>query len=557
MHQEIETNARLTSLVRDLNAGGLSRRQFMTAAAKLGISAPLAAAIIQASGLSGSAAPSNQGGIVDLSLQDNGKTLVVAIIQSTVQLDPAVAGSNGYGDIIPINENLYEGLTRYRVGTAELEPALAESWETSEDGLTYVFTIRSGVTFHDGTPLDAAAVATNYLRQIDPEHPLHREGMTYVEILFGDVESVEATGDLELTITLSRPIILLPAKLSLFAAGIASPTALEEYADNYSQHAAGTGPFRLESWTPDVELVYVANDDYWGGRPAIDRVIWRSIPDDTVRLAELTTGGVDIANQIDFKDVAAVENNPDLALVTGTFWNVQFLGFNQTLPPFDNPLVREALQYAINKENIAEVVFYGNYVLGAGPIAPGVPGYDESLADYYSFDPERAIALLEEAGATDLTFDLYNRGNSFWPLLGQLVLADLEAVGVTANLLTLEDAEFFGQLNASAAPAFLNDWTWDNGDPDNVMFSLYTAPRAITRLGYENPQVNELNTQAQVESDQDVRLELYAEAQQLITEDAINVILGYPSRAIATIANVENLVLSPIGNIVLRDVDLS
>lgn len=553
-HQE---NNRLATLVRDVNAGAISRRQFISAATKLGLSASVAAAIFQATSMNGVAGPAGRGAIVDASLQDDGKTLVVAIIQSTVQLDPAIAGSNGYGDILPINENLYESLTRYVVGTAELEPSLAESWTTSEDGLTYTFSIRPDVTFHDGTPLDAAAVETNFLRQIDENHPLHKEGMSYVEILFGDVESIEATGDLELAITLTRPITLLPAKLSLFAAGIASPTALEEFADDYSQNAAGTGPFRLESWTPDVELVFVANDDYWGGRPALDRVIWRSIPDDTVRLAELTTGGVDVANQIDFQSVASVESDPNLQLVTGTFWNVQFLGFNQSHPPFDNPLVRQALQYAINKENIAEVVFYSNYVTGAGPIAPGVPGYDESLASFYTYDPERAIALLEESGVTDLSFDLYNRGNSFWPLLGQLVLADLEAVGVTANLLSLEDAEFFGQLNASEAPAFLNDWTWDNGDPDNVMYSLYTAPRAITRLGYENERVNELNTLAQTESDQEARLELYAEAQQLIMEDAVNVILGYPSRAIATAAGVQNFVLSPIGNIVLRDVDIA
>jgi peptide/nickel transport system substrate-binding protein len=443
------------------------------------------------------------------------------------------------------------------VGTAELEPALAESWTTSEDGLTYVFTIRSGVTFHDGTPLTAEAVAANFLRQIDENHPLHTEGMTYVEILFGDVESIEATGELELSITLTRPIILLPAKLSLFAAGIASPTALEELGPDYSTNPSGTGPFRFDSWTRDVEVVFVANEEYWGGRPALDRVVFRTIAEDTVRLAELTTGGIDVANQIDFKDVETVEADENLAIVTGTFWNVQFLGMNQTVAPFDNLRVRQAIHHAINKQNIADAVFYGNYTLGAGPIAPGVPGYDESLADAFPYDPEQATALLEEAGVGEISFDLYNRNNGVWPLLGQLVQADLEAVGISANLLSLPDAEFFGQLNAGEVPAFLNDWTWDNGDPDNVMYSLYTAPRAITRLGYENARVNELNNAAQVEPDDAARLEMYAEAQQLIVEDAINVILGYPARAIGTQATVQNLVLSPIGNIVLREVDIA
>jgi peptide/nickel transport system substrate-binding protein len=535
------------------SARQLDRRTFITRAAAFGIGGALAGSIYDSASASGRAT----GPIRNISFQDGGKTLVIAITQTTVQLDPSIAGSNGYGDIIPINENLYEGLTRYAPGTAELEPALAESWTASEDGLTYTFTIRPGVTFHDGTPLDAAAVETNFVRQIDENHPLHAEGQVYAGIIFADVESVVATGDLELAITLGRPVSLLPARLSVFAAGIASPTALETYGADYSQNAAGTGPFRLESWTRDAELVFVANEEYWGGRPALDRVIWRTIAEDTVKLTELTTGGIDVANQIDFRDIETVENDPNLQVVTGPFWNVQFLGMNQTVAPFDNLQVRQAIQHAINKQNIADVVFYGNYTLGGGPIAPGVPGYDESLAGVYAYDPDQARSLLEQAGVGEVSFDLYNRTNAFWPILGQLIQADLEAVGITANLVSLDDAEFFAQLGTGETPAFLNDWTWDNGDPDNVMYSLYTAPRAETRLGYANERVNELNTLAQEEADQATRLEYYAEAQQLIVEDAINVILGYPNRAIGAAANVQGLVLSPIGNIVLRDVDIT
>ena len=375
-------------------AGQLDRRAFITRAAAFGIGATLAGSIYD----SAAASPGATGPIRSFSFQDGGSTLVIAITQTTVQLDPSIAGSNGYGDIIPINENLYEGLTRYAPGTAELEPALAESWTTSEDGLTYVFAIRSGVTFHDGTPLDAAAVETNFVRQLDEAHPLHDPGQVYAGIIFADVESVAATGDLELTITMSRPVSLLPARLSVFAAGIASPTALETYGADYSPNAAGTGPFRLESWTRDAELVFVANEEYWGGRPALDRVIWRTISEDAVKLTELTTGGIDVANQVDFRDIETVANDPNLQVITGPFWNVQFLGMNQTVAPFDNLQVRQAVHHAINKQNIADVVFFGNYTLGAGPIAPGVPGYDESLAGNYPYDPDAARAMLVPAG---------------------------------------------------------------------------------------------------------------------------------------------------------------
>jgi len=547
----------LSALVANLDRTDLTRREFFANLTRLGIGGALATALWQARVAGAGAASGSNAAAPRFSLQD-GKTLIVAIPQATVQLDPAVAGANGYGDIIPINENITEGLTRYKNGTSEIEPALAESWTVSDDGLSYVFAIRQGVTFHDGTPLDAKAVETNFLRQLDPEHPLHQDNFPYVEIVFAEVDTVAATGDLDLTITLKRPIILLPANLAVFAGGIVSPTALETYGADYSSHAAGTGPFELDSWTKDVELVLVANDEYWGGRPLLDKVVFRSIADDTVRIAELTTGGIDVANQIDFKDVAAVEANPDLQLITGTFWNVQFLGFNQSVPPFDNLKLRQGLQYAINKQNISDAVFYGNYTLGAGPIAPGLLGYDESLQEKYAYDPEQAKRLISESGVTELSFDLYNRTNSFWPILGQLVQADLAAVGVTANLVSLEDAEFFDSLNtAGKVGTFLNDWTWDNGDPDNIIYSLFASPRAETRLGLSNDQIIDLTAQAQTEPDSAKREELYKQIQGILLDESVSVFLGYPSRAIGTVAGVTGLVLSPIGNIVLRTVDIS
>jgi peptide/nickel transport system substrate-binding protein len=540
----------LSTLVADLNAARLDRRGFLANAARLGLAAPIAASLANLATREGAAAPS-------LALQDAGKTLIVAIPQSTVQLDPAVAGSNGYGDILPVWDNVTEGLTRFKPGSVEIEPALAESWEVSEDGLQYVFTIREGVTFHDGTPLDAKAVEFNFQRQLDEENPLFQETMVYRGIVFADVESVEATGDLELTITLSRPTVLLPGNLAIFAAGIVSPTALEEQGADFGQAPVGTGPFRFESWTKDVELVFTANDDYWGGRPALDRVVWRTIAEDTVRLSELQTAAIDVANQVDFKDAGTVENDPNLQLITGPFLNVQFLAFNQALAPFDNPLVRQAVQHAINKENVAEVVSSGHYTLGAGPIAPTLIGYDPSLAEKYPFDPEAAKALLAESGLTDISFDLYNRANSFWPVLGQLIQADLAAIGITANLQTLEDAEFFDLLGRGEAQAFINDWTWDNGDADNVMYALFVHERAVTRMGYKNEEVNELVLQAQEVADPDTRAEIYFKAQDLILDDSIMVVLGYPEKAIGALATVENLKVSPVGQLALREVNIA
>ena len=549
-----QPTSHLARLVADLNAGRLTRRRFCAEATKLGLSATLAASLYRAAARTGFAAP-RSGRNLAVSLQDGGKTLVVSIPQATTGLDPAVPDS-GYGDIIPTAENLTEGLTRFKLGSAEVEPALAETWDISEDGLTYVFHLRPNILFHDGTPLNAEAVLTSFVRQIDENHPLHRPGMDYASISFAGVDTITATGDLDVTIALTDPIVLLTGNLATFAAGVISPTAIEQYGEDYAEHVAGTGPFKLESWTKDVELVYVANEQYWGGRPAIDRVVWRTIAEDTVRLSELKSGGIDVANQVDFKDVEDLQGDPNLQVITGNFLNVQFLAMNQNHAPFDNPTVRKAVQHAINKQNIAEVIFYGNYTLGAGPVAPGLVGYDESLAATYPYDPEQAKSLLAEAGVEGAEFDLYNRSNSFWPLLGQLVQADLDAVGLKANLQSVEDAEFFDALNAGEAPAFINDWTWDNGDPDNVTFGLFSADRRA-RMGYNNPQVDELNKQGQLEADLAKRAELYVQVQQIIQEDANMVVLGYPGRVIGAAKQVQGLVISPVGLIQLRSVSLA
>ena len=241
----------LDTLVADARQGRISRRAFTTGAATFGIGAALAGSIFEAA-----AAPASRTGTLRASFQDGGKTLIVAIPQPTVQLDPALAGNNGYGDIIVVHDNVTEGLTRFVLGSAEIEPALAESWTASDDGLVYTFDLRAGVTFHDGTPLDADAVLTNIHRNIDPAHPLYSDQYSYSGITYAEVASAEKTGDLQVTLTLNRPITLLPGNLATFAGGLVSPAALEMGAD-YSQHAAGTGPFKVESFTPDVELVLV------------------------------------------------------------------------------------------------------------------------------------------------------------------------------------------------------------------------------------------------------------------------------------------------------------
>ena len=446
---------------------------------------------------------------------------------------------------------------RYKPGTAEIEPALAESWDVSTDGLVYTFHIRPNVKFHDGTQINADAVKLNFDRQIDDKNPYHFDGITYTEIVFGDVDKVETSGELDLKVTMKRPSVLLLGNLATFAEGIVSPDALQKYGKSYSQHPTGSGPFKFDHWTKDVEFVVAANDTYWGGRPKVDRIVFRTIKDNTVRLQELRSGSIDVTTELDLKDVDSVKSSATLQAVTGSFLDTQYIGMNSAVPPFDNQKVRQAVQYAINKGNIAKALFYGNYVLGAGPIHPSLQGYDESLASTYPYDPEKAKQLLADAGmSSGLQFEVLTRSEGIWPLEVQLVQADLAAIGANVSVRQLDSAAFYNEINASKVGIFLNDWVYDTGDPDNIMFSVFSSPRARSRLGYTDTELDKLTLAAQTERDPAKRTDLYKQGQKILLQDSPMVFLGYPARVMGAKKGISGLKISPIGSLPLGGVSV-
>ena len=239
----------------------------------------------------------------------------------------------------------------------------------------------------------------------------------------------------------------VPANLAVFAAGIVSPTALETYKDDFSNHAAGTGPFKLDHWTKDVELVFVANDQYWGGRPKLDKVIWRTIAEDTVKLQELTTGSIDVANQLDFKDIDTVKNDANLQVVSGDLLERAVPGRQP-----GGQAVRQARRCGrrcstrSTSRTSPTSSSTGTTPSGRVRSRPVCSGTTRRWPPPIPTIPEKAKSLISESGVGDVSFDLYNRTNSVWPLIGQLIQADLEAVGIKANIVSLEDAEFFSQL---------------------------------------------------------------------------------------------------------------
>ncbi len=241
--------------------------------------------------------------------------LVVGQIAEPASLDPHVStASNDFR----IAVNIYDGLVRNAPGTLEIEPALATSWTISDDGLEYVFTLREGVTFHDGTPFNAEAVKFNFDRMLDESHPFASTGPFPLAFFFSAVESVEVVDDLTVKFTLNEPFAPFMSNLASPTGLIVSPAAVEQYGADYGRHPVGTGAFKFEEWQSNTSVVVSRNDAYWDGAAPLEAVIFRPITDANTRVAEMLSGGIDVLLETPPDNVAQFRGDANYQVVEAT-----------------------------------------------------------------------------------------------------------------------------------------------------------------------------------------------------------------------------------------------
>jgi ABC-type transport system substrate-binding protein len=315
------------------------------------------------------------------------------------KLDP---GDVTDGESSKVIEQVYDTLTRYVPGTIEIEPGLATSWTSSEDHKVWTFEIREGVTFHDGTALDGAAVVDTFERMRDPEHQFHFPDGKWANWtgLFGFVDQVKL-GDHPMQVVFvcnepAPPFFL--KQLAMFTCSIISPAALEKHGPQIRRNPVGTGPFKFVEWNNDVEIRLTRNDDYWDGAPALKSLSFRISNNATVRSTRLLAGsGADLIDNLDPATIPALEADGGVAIARRPQSSLCYVSMNNLEPPFDNPKVREAVAYAINKERIIQMAYKGYAKPATVPVPPGFNGYAADLEDR-PYDPEKAKALLREAG---------------------------------------------------------------------------------------------------------------------------------------------------------------
>jgi peptide/nickel transport system substrate-binding protein len=503
-------------------------------------------------------------------------TFIFAASADPAGLDPALAND---GETFRVARQIFEGLIGTEPGTADPAPLLAESWEISEDGLTYTFALKEGVTFHDGTPFNGDAVCFNFERWNNFTGVLQSDSLAYywakvnggfatsdVETLngTGKYESCEAPDEATAVITLKSPLPELISALSLPALSMQSPTALEEFAadevtgdaeapeltEYATSHPTGTGPYVFESWTRGQEISLTGYDEYWGEQGQIRRIVFPVIDDPTARRQALQAGDIDGYDLVGPADVAALED-AGFQIVNRDPFNILYLAMNQANPDLAIPEVRQAIAHAINKEALVASTLPEGTEIATNFVPPVVAGWSDEV-ETYDYDPDRARELLASAGKSELTIDFNYPTNVSRPYMPspeqtyQAIAADLEEVGITVNPVPdVWNPDYLDKIQGTSEHGLhLLGWTGDYNDTYNFIGVFFGAPS--NEWGFNDPAIFQAVNDARYKTSQEEQVAAYEAANELILEQLPGVPLAHPVPSLAFRPEVKNYPASPV-----------
>ncbi|MGL4345982.1 MAG: ABC transporter substrate-binding protein [Cellulosilyticaceae bacterium] len=478
------------------------------------------------------------------------QTLVFAQGAEPRGLDPALVDD---GESSKVIVNIYEGLLAYAKDSTEVVPALAESWEESEDGLSYTFKLREGVKFHDGTDFNAEAVKFNIDRQLPP---LRQEDMPYASFVFADVKDVEVLDTYSVKINLTKKNTAFLANLAMsMAAPIVSPAALEANNGNCNKSPVGTGPYKFVSWNASEDIVLTRNDEYWGTPAKTENVVFKFIPDNSARIVALKNGDVDMIDGIDSTGVAQIEADGN-TIYNVSGMNLNYMAYNTTRAPFDNVAVRTALSKAINVPELVTAL-YGDYAELATTILPSfIPGYSKDVKQV-AYSPIDAKAELEAAGFNQpIKMIVYNNPRPYNPrnkALAESIQSYFSKVGVEVVIEDYDWTTYKDKVITGDYDICFYGWVGDNGDPDNFLNLLADQNPAMNVARLNDAVFNEMvakgtNTEKGPERDA-----IYKEAEQYIADLAVWVPVCHTNNLSAHSPQVKDYSYHVTGNVFFKD----
>lgn len=450
---------------------------------------------------------------------------------------------------------MYEGLTK-RDPDLSLKPSLATEWSSDAAGLVWTFKLRSGVKFHDGTPFDADAVVKNFARHLDTKRGLAASGR-----LRTFLEGVTAVDPMTVQFKLKTQY---PAFLALLATGpclMVSPAA--ETAGTIGSKAVGTGPYKLAEYKSGEYVLQTKNTEWWGGAPkGEDEIKWTWTPEPSVMNMALQTGDADVVNPFPAAFAQQIKANPDMTLSATDGSAVFWVSLNTKMKPLDDVRVRQALNYATDREGIVKAFMQGFATPANSPLAPVTPGYDKSLAPY-SYDVEKAKQLLKEAGYPD-GFSMSTIVQEQESRIGELLQAMWAKAGVKLEVRKMEGgvwskAAFLDPAGKEKDTIGSSIASWSSGvnGADLQFRPLYyskSASPAGANLGFfSDPKLDELIDKAASTLDEKARNAIYVDAQKLVNEQAPHVLLFTKQDLFATRAGVKGTWVIPGGLIIVKD----
>lgn len=443
--------------------------------------------------------------------------------------------SNDYE--IPMN--IYDTLVQIKVaddGSSSIEPMLAESWEVSEDGLTYTFHLRDDVTFQNGNAFTAEDVRYTFNRMFTADGTVNSSFLDQIkgadELMAGTAEELsglEVLDDYTVRITLKEPFGAFLSALAFTACSIYDEEATETAGADFGmvpEATVGSGPFIFESWTPNAELVLTRNDDYWNGPAQIPGVVIRIIPDTETQTMMYESGELDL---LDLKtNPEAVdritETYPD-QIVTGPILGVDYVFMNQNVEPLNDVRVRKAIQMAIDRQMILDELYGGRGSIENGLLATGMIGYNDSLPEI-PYDPEGAKELLAEAGYPDgFTIELGSDSSDseMRTMITEIIQSMLAEVGINVEIKKYDQSTWLETRRAGEMPMYVSSWTADFNDPDNFFYTFFGTQEnsKIRSINYPDTSVMQEVAKARTIVDEDERMETYHQLEtKLIQDDA-------------------------------------
>ncbi|MFD1030224.1 glutathione ABC transporter substrate-binding protein [Metaplanococcus flavidus] len=487
-----------------------------------------------------------------------GGDLVLAVLADASTLDP-----QGTSDVTSsvVQENIYENLVE-KDENNDIIPGLAKSWK-AVDELTWSFTLNEGIKFHDGEDFNAEAVKANLDRILNPDlgSPRHN--------LFAMITDVEVVSEYELHISTEYAFSPLLSHLTHNSVGMISPALIEQANADFengddpfaavSANPAGTGYFKFDSWEPGQMIRLVKNEDYWGEPAHVDSVEFRVVPDSQVRLANLETGNVHIIDPVQPNEVSRIENGDAASIHRQASASLLYLGFHTEKEPFDNPLVRQAISHAIDHESIVSGIYEDLAIPATGPLAPGTFGYSEDV-EGITYNMDKARELMAEAGYEDgFSTTIWTSDNPQRLSIAVLVQEALADLNIDVEIQSMEFGTYLDATAAGEHDMLIDSYSNPTGDADYQMYTLFHSSQkgeSGNLTFYENAEVDALLDDARRETEPEERAAIYAEAANILTEEAPMSFLLHQEFLLGVADNISGFEINSAGIYNLKNVQI-